>query len=249
MWVRGVPRRGQVKEKRGDRLVDRVGLEVLAAQFPDALVDEVVAETGRRGRRTRDLPAALTVRYVVALALFPSDGYDEVMRQVKVADDWRSDRAGPVKVPAATAITKARDRLGVEPVKLPFEKPPANRPCSPTCWARYVWACWCWPTATSSVSTCSRRRPRPARTCCGGRSPTGACPSTPRPDRVEQEVWGILLLHRALRKLIHDTALREGVDPDRLSFTHTVSIVRRQIVRRAIFPPPPDRPDPRSGDR
>ncbi len=71
--------------------------------------DEVVGETGRRERRRRDLPAALTLRYVVALALFPSDGYDEVMRQVKVAT-------------ATTAITRARDRLGVEPVKLLFER-------------------------------------------------------------------------------------------------------------------------------
>ncbi|KQC34680.1 transposase, partial [Frankia sp. ACN1ag] len=102
-----------MKEKPEDRLVDRVGLGVLAAQFPDALVDRVVTETGRREKRTRDLPAALMVRYVVALALFPSDGYDEVMRQVKVADDWLADSAGPVKVPATTAITKARDRLGV----------------------------------------------------------------------------------------------------------------------------------------
>jgi hypothetical protein len=57
------------------------------------------------------------------------------------------------------------------------------------------------------------------------------------PLRVEQEVWGILALHRALRKLIHDAALSEGLDPDRLSFTHTVKIVRRQVVRRAVFPP------------
>jgi hypothetical protein len=57
-----------------------------------------------------------------------------------------------------------------------------------------------------------------------------------RPDRVEQEVWGILALHRALRKLIHDAALGEGLDPDRMSFTHTVKIVRRQVVRRAVFP-------------
>jgi hypothetical protein len=49
-------------------------------------------------------------------------------------------------------------------------------------------------------------------------------------------VWGILALHRALRKLIHDAALREGLDPDRLSFTHTVKIVRRQVVRRAVSP-------------
>ncbi len=56
------------------------------------------------------------------------------------------------------------------------------------------------------------------------------------PDRVEQEVWGVLLLHRALRKLIHDAALVDGVGPDWLSFTHTVSIVRRQVVRRAVSP-------------
>ncbi|KQM02989.1 Insertion element 4 transposase N-terminal, partial [Frankia sp. CpI1-P] len=45
-----------MKEKPEDRLVDRVGLGVLAAQFPDALVDRVVTETGRREKRTRDLP-------------------------------------------------------------------------------------------------------------------------------------------------------------------------------------------------
>ncbi|KQM02559.1 hypothetical protein FF86_1014133 [Frankia sp. CpI1-P] len=48
---------------------------------------------------------------------------------------------------------------------------------------------------------------------------------------------------------MHDTALVEGIDPDRLSFTHTVKVVRRQVVRRALFPPPPDGPDPGRGDR
>ncbi|MGH3861008.1 transposase domain-containing protein, partial [Actinokineospora sp.] len=94
-----MPRRGQVKVKSGDRLVDRVGLGVLASQFPDALIERVIEETGRRERRSRDLPAALMARYVVALALFPSDGYDEVMRQVKLADDWLVDGRGPVRIP------------------------------------------------------------------------------------------------------------------------------------------------------
>ncbi|WP_322762701.1 IS4 family transposase [Frankia sp. Cr2] len=422
-----MPRRGQVKEKRGDRLVDRVGLGVLAAQFPDALLDEVVAETGRRERRTRDLPAALTLRYVIALALFPSDGYDEVMRQVKVADDWCSDRAGPVKVPATTAITRARDRLGVEPVKLLFERTAVAmalpqrtvgafyrgwRVCAVDgttllvpdtdenaaafgkpgndqgegalpqvrvlglveCGTRALLGAGFGGTGGSKAASeqalfdellpalcpdllvladrnflgfelfekaaatgadllwrakADRRLPvdvelpdgsylshlvAPATRGRGrkitvrvveytlDRDPdTGqplpaskketyrlvttvpdpaAAPAAElaalysdrwevetlldeikvhqqdgrlvlrsrTPDRIEQELWGVLLLHRALRKLIHDTALREGIDPDRLSFTHTVSIVRRQVVRRAIFPPPPDRPDPRSGD-
>ena len=63
-----------MKPKSGGRLVDRVGLGVLASQFPNALVERVIEETGRRERRSRDLPAALMVRYVLALALFPSDG-------------------------------------------------------------------------------------------------------------------------------------------------------------------------------
>jgi hypothetical protein len=103
----------------------------LASQFPDALVERVVEETGRRERRSRNLPAALIVRYVLALALFPSDGYDEVMRQLKLADEWLADGGGAVKIPATTAITSARDRLGVEPVKLLFTPYCAGRlpPC------------------------------------------------------------------------------------------------------------------------
>jgi hypothetical protein len=60
------------------------------------------------------------------------------------------------------------------------------------------------------------------------------------PKRVEQEVWGVLLLHRALRTLIHSAARTQGLDPDRVSFTHAVKVVRRHIVRRAIFPPHPN---------
>ncbi len=417
-----------MKEKPEDRLVDRVGLGVLAAQFPDALVDRVVTETGRREKRTRDLPAALMVRYVVALALFPSDGYDEVMRQVKVADDWLADSAGPVKVPATTAITKARDRLGVAPVKLLFErtavpmalprrtlgafyrrwrvcavdgttllvpdtdenaaafgKPgndsgegalpqvrvlglvecgsrallgagfggtggskaaseqalfgdllPALRPGllvladrnflgfdlfekAAATGADLLWrvkkdrrlpvdaelADGSYLSHLVEPGTRGKGRTIPVRVVeytldrdpgTGERLPASkketyrlvttvldpdAAPAaelaalysdrwevetlldeikvhqqdgrlvlrSQSPDRVEQEVWGVLLLHRALRKLIHDTALVEGIDPDRLSFTHTVKVVRRQVVRRALFPPPPDGPDPGRGDR
>jgi hypothetical protein len=69
------------------------------------------------------------------------------------------------------------------------------------------------------------------------------------PERVEQELWGILALHRALRALIHDAALAEHIDPDRLSFTHAVKVVRRQVTRRAVFPPHGDGGHPRGGHR
>jgi hypothetical protein len=377
----------------------------LASQFPDALVERVIEETGRRERRSRDLPAALMVRYVLALALFPSDGYDEVMRQVKLADEWLADGGGAVKIPATTAITSARDRLGVEPVKLlftrtavpmalpdrtvggfyrrwrvcaidgttllvpdsrenaaAFGKPGNDRGAGALPQVRVLGLVECGTRALlaagfggtggakaaseqalvpellgafapgmlvladrdflgfDQVEKCAatgadllwraksdRRLPvveeladgsclsylsEPGTRGKGRRIPvrvieytldrdpdTGrALPASTRetyrlvttildpadapaeelaalygqrwehetlldeikvhqqdnrlvlrsrrPDRVEQEVWGILALHRALRKLIHDASLVEGLDPDRLSFTHTVKIVR-----------------------
>lgn len=57
------------------------------------------------------------------------------------------------------------------------------------------------------------------------------------PELVKQEVYGILLAHFALRGLMHEAALRGGRDPDRISFTHTVNVVRRTLPRFAAFPP------------
>ncbi len=58
-----------------------------------------------------------------------------------------------------------------------------------------------------------------------------------KPDLVRQEVWGLLLAHFALRGLMHESALRGKQDPDRISFTHTVNVVRRTLPRFAAFPP------------
>lgn len=57
------------------------------------------------------------------------------------------------------------------------------------------------------------------------------------PELVKQEVYGILLAHFALRGLMHEAAIRSGKDPDRLSFTHTVNVVRRTLPRFADLPP------------
>ena len=57
------------------------------------------------------------------------------------------------------------------------------------------------------------------------------------PELVRQEVYGILLAHFALRGLMHEAALRGGRDPDRVSFTHTVNVVRRTLPRFADLSP------------
>src|SRR6266487_537252 len=57
------------------------------------------------------------------------------------------------------------------------------------------------------------------------------------PDGVRQEVWAHLLVHYAIRKLMHQAALTEGLDPDRLSFTSSLRIVRRHLVSHQQFSP------------
>jgi Transposase DDE domain len=57
------------------------------------------------------------------------------------------------------------------------------------------------------------------------------------PEGVKQEVWAHLLVHYAIRKLIHQAAGDEGLDPDRLSFVGTLRIVRRHLASHAAFPP------------
>jgi hypothetical protein len=50
------------------------------------------------------------------------------------------------------------------------------------------------------------------------------------PEGVEQEVWGMLLVHLAIRRLMHQAALDQDVDPDRLSFVRSLRVVRRQVT-------------------
>jgi hypothetical protein len=57
------------------------------------------------------------------------------------------------------------------------------------------------------------------------------------PDLIRQEVYGLLLTHFALRGLMHEAAVHGGRDPDRISFIHTVRVVRRTLPRFADIPP------------
>lgn len=57
------------------------------------------------------------------------------------------------------------------------------------------------------------------------------------PELVRQECYGLLLAHFALRGLMHEAAQRGGRDPDRISFVHTLRIVRRTLPRFAAIPP------------
>jgi hypothetical protein len=57
------------------------------------------------------------------------------------------------------------------------------------------------------------------------------------PELVQQEFFGLLMAHFAIRGLMHEAALKAGVDPDRLSFLHSVRVVQRRMARYGAIPP------------
>jgi IS4 transposase len=57
------------------------------------------------------------------------------------------------------------------------------------------------------------------------------------PDLVRQEFFGLLMAHFAIRGLMHEAALKADDDPDQLSFTHTVRVIRRKLARFPAISP------------
>ena len=57
------------------------------------------------------------------------------------------------------------------------------------------------------------------------------------PELVRQEYYGLLLAHFAVRGLMHEAALKAGEDPDRLSFVHSVRVIRRKLPFYGAIPP------------
>lgn len=57
------------------------------------------------------------------------------------------------------------------------------------------------------------------------------------PELVEQEFWGLMIAHRAIRALMHEAALAHNKDPDKVSFVSTIRIVKRTLQGRVAFSP------------
>ena len=97
-------------------------LGVLTEHLSPSLVDEVVAETGRVQRRCRLLPARTVVYFVLGLCLFSGaesagpPGYRSVLRSLTNGLRHVCD----VGLPTSAALTRARQRLGAEPMQALF---------------------------------------------------------------------------------------------------------------------------------
>ena len=129
------------QEPHAGRLSDYLSLGVIARIYPRDLVDQVLLETRSKEKRQRLLPARLVVYYVIALALFFGEAYEEVMRKMvgglRFVAAW--ERAW--KVPTASALCQARQRLGDKPLRQLFERAAAPLATSSTigAWLSHRW--------------------------------------------------------------------------------------------------------------
>ena len=57
------------------------------------------------------------------------------------------------------------------------------------------------------------------------------------PALVQQEIWGHLCCHYAIRTLMFEAARHADVDPDRVSFVAALRIARRSITAARDFSP------------
>jgi hypothetical protein len=115
-----------------------IGIGVLTRLVTRELVDDVLVRTRTREERKRGLPARVVVYFVLAMALFSRDSYEEVMRKLVqglrsiliVKKEW--------KVPTSSAFSKARARLGIEPMREIFDMVavPCAMRSTPGAWQR-----------------------------------------------------------------------------------------------------------------
>jgi len=101
----------------GTRVTDFISLGVVTNVFPLARIHEILQQTGTASQRQRALPAHVVVYYVIALALFMQVAYGEVLRCLLEGLQWLRFPRHRIVVAGRSGISRARERLGVEPVR------------------------------------------------------------------------------------------------------------------------------------
>jgi hypothetical protein len=104
-----------------DRLSDWVSLGVLASWVPRDAVGEAIEETGKGARRKGGkLPPHVMVYFVMALALYAEEDYEETWARLSETLAGWGCWDDPQATVTTGGLTQARQRLGHEPVKETF---------------------------------------------------------------------------------------------------------------------------------
>ncbi len=130
-----MPRAGWVKPVSERRLSDLVSVGVLTRTFPPGLVDEVIAEAGKKEQRHRSLPAQTMAYFAIGMALHSEGSYEDILSLMCDGLSWVSGE-DPVQLPSKSAIFQARARLGAEPLEALFGRVarPLAGPDTPGAW-------------------------------------------------------------------------------------------------------------------
>ena len=101
----------ELESQDGDFVV-----EALAKELRKEWISEAVRKANRATERKRLLPLAFTLWFVILLGLFRRTSYANLLERLD--GSWWVARHWPKKGPPTTsAVSRARDRLGVEPVR------------------------------------------------------------------------------------------------------------------------------------
>jgi Insertion element 4 transposase N-terminal/Transposase DDE domain len=103
------------KITNGDDSTQHLSVGVLSLCFPIHKIQEILLSSQRASKRVRDLPAAVTVYYVIAMALFPSAGYQSVLGWLLAGLQWLGSE---FRLSGKSALSAARSRLGAASMQL-----------------------------------------------------------------------------------------------------------------------------------
>ena len=102
---------------KGTRITDHISLGVIAKCFPPEKIQRVLIETGKSSKRQRNMPAHVTIYYVIAMALYMHVSCKEVLRCLLEGVRWLMGSKVQIKVTCRSGISQARVRLGDEVLK------------------------------------------------------------------------------------------------------------------------------------
>jgi hypothetical protein len=106
---------------RRGRVLSRAGIGVLSWVASPDLVDEAVGDGLAWEMRLRAVPSRLGVYFVLGLCLFSDLPYGQVLRELISGLEAALAAAG-WRVPAATALTRVRRRIGEKPLESLFRR-------------------------------------------------------------------------------------------------------------------------------
>ncbi len=96
-------------------------VESLAKEIRQEWIESALSQTGKESVRKRLLPATLTVWLTILMGLYRRTSYVNLLEKMH-GTWWTRDHWSGEKPPCSRAVTKARDRVGIKPMKVLFER-------------------------------------------------------------------------------------------------------------------------------